>query len=208
MTGDAVTSTGPVERPALAVVDLGIGVMTSVVGAPAVRTAALVGDLLRRGARRSRPAVDQLILRPPLVPRGLQPADVLESCFRRGRHERERAKRDLARHLDRWVPRLADELVRRLEFDAIVARIDIDAIVAGIDLDAIVARIDLGRLAQTVIADVDLPEIIRESTTAVSSDAVREVRMRGISGDEAVARAVDRLLLRHRRAAAGGGTSP
>ena len=61
---------------------------------------------------------------------------------------------------------------------------------------------DVAQLAQRVIAEVDLPEIIRESTGAVSSEAVREVRMRGIAGDDTVGRAVDRLLLRHRRAAA------
>ena len=61
-----------------------------------------------------------------------------------------------------------------------------------------IARIDLAKLAEDIIASVDLPELIRESTGAVSSEAVREVRMRGISGDEAVGRVMERLRTRRR----------
>ena len=42
-------------------------------------------------------------------------------------------------------------------------------------------------------AEVDLAELIRQSTGSVASDTVRGVRMQGISGDEAVGRAVGRL---------------
>ena len=52
--------------------------------------------------------------------------------------------------LDRAVPLVVDELLRR------------------VDLDAVIARLDLAKLAEDVIASVDLPEIIRESTSAVS----------------------------------------
>jgi hypothetical protein len=83
--------------------------------------------------------------------------------------------------LDRVVPVVVDELLRR------------------VDLDAVIERLDLAKLAEEVIASVDLPEIIRESTSAVQSEAVREVRMRSISGDEAVGRAMERLRPRRRR---------
>ncbi len=83
--------------------------------------------------------------------------------------------------LDRAVPLVVDELLRR------------------VDLDAVIARLDLAKLADDVIASVDLPEIIRESTSAVQSETVREVRMRSISGDEAVGRAMERLMPRRRR---------
>ena len=83
--------------------------------------------------------------------------------------------------LDRAVPLVVDELLRR------------------VDLDAVIARLDLAKLAEDVIASVDLPEIIRESTSAVQSETVREVRMRSISGDEAVGRAMERLRPRRRR---------
>ena len=50
-----------------------------------------------------------------------------------------------------------------------------------------------------VIAEVDLAEIIRQSTGSVASDTVRGVRMQGISGDQAVGRVVARLRLRRGR---------
>ena len=50
-----------------------------------------------------------------------------------------------------------------------------------------------------VIAEVDLAEIIRQSSGSVASDTVRGVRMQGISGDQAVGRVVARLKLRRGR---------
>jgi hypothetical protein len=78
-------------------------------------------------------------------------------------------------------------------------RVDLDAVVAGVDIDAVISRIDLAGLAEEVIAEIDLPEIIRESTGSVASDTIRGVRMQGISGDEALTRAVHRLRLRRHR---------
>jgi hypothetical protein len=93
-----------------------------------------------------------------------------------------------------------DGIVSTVDIDAIAARIDIDAIAARIDIDAVIGRIDLVGLAEDVIAEVDLPEIIRESTGSMASETVRGVRMQGISADEAVGRAVDRFrLVRSRR---------
>lgn len=93
-----------------------------------------------------------------------------------------------------------DRIVReRVDLDGIVATVDIDAIAARIDIDAVIARIDLVGLAEDVIAEVDLPEIIRESTGSMASETVRGVRMQGITADEAVGRAVDRFRLRRNR---------
>lgn len=115
-----------------------------------------------------------------------------------------------------------DEVVARIDVDAIAARLDLDAVAARLDLDAVLDRIDLTRtvlrrvdlrtvvdaalaqvdlvaLAEQVIEGVDLPEIIRESTGTMASDTVRGVRMQGIEADQAVGRAMDRLLLRHAR---------
>ena len=119
-----------------------------------------------------------------------------------------------------------DAVARRLDVDAVVARldltrivqdqVDLDAVVAGVDLDAVAARldvdavierIDLAGLAEEVIAEVDLPGIIRGSTGSMASDTVTGVRMQSISGDEAITRVVDRLRQRRgRREAAARGT--
>ena len=104
--------------------------------------------------------------------------------------------------LDAVVGRLdLDRIVReRVDLDGIVATVDIDAIAARIDIDAVINRIDLVGLVEVVIAEIDLPEIIRESSGSMASETVRGVRMQGITADEAVGRAVDRFrLVRSRR---------
>jgi len=114
--------------------------------------------------------------------------------------------------LDAVVARVdLDAIARRLDLNGLMETVDLDAVAARLDVDAVIDRVDLIELARTVVAGIDLPEIIRDSTGAVASDTMREVRMQGISGDDAVARVVDRLLLRHHRRDGGrpaSGTLP
>jgi hypothetical protein len=113
--------------------------------------------------------------------------------------------------LDAIVQRVLDRIdltavvLERVDLDALIQafldRIDLTAVVLRrVDLDAVIQaaldRIDLVPLAVEVIEGVDLPEIIRESTGSMASDTVQGVRMQGIVADEAVGRALDRLLLR------------
>ena len=101
--------------------------------------------------------------------------------------------------LDAVVARLdLDAVVSRVDLEAIVKRVDIDAVIARVDVDAVLARLDLAGIANQVIDAIDLPEILRESTGSVASEAVRGVRADGVQADEAVARFVDRLLRRSR----------
>jgi hypothetical protein len=110
--------------------------------------------------------------------------------------------------LDAVVARVdLDAVARRLDLDGLVATVDLDAAAARLDVEAVIDRVDLIGLAQTIVAGIDLPEIIRASTGVVASDTVREVRMQSISGDDAVARVVDRLLLRHHDRRPNGRTS-
>ena len=97
-----------------------------------------------------------------------------------------------------------DAAARRLDIEAVLDRLDLTAVVLqrvdlGVLVQAVLDRIDLVALAAEVIEGVDLPEIIREST---GDHGVRHrpegFRMQGIAADEAVGRAVDRLLLRRR----------
>lgn len=110
-----------------------------------------------------------------------------------------------------------EAVVARVDVDRIAARIDVEAVLDRLDLtetvlervdlarvvDAVLGRMDLPRLVEEVLDEIDLPGIIRESTGTMASDTVRGVRMQGVNADEAVARVVDRLLLR-RRPAPGG----
>jgi hypothetical protein len=99
--------------------------------------------------------------------------------------------------LDRIAAELdVDAIAARIDLDALMRRVDLDAVADGIDVERIVARLDLSVMALDVIERIDLPEIIRASTGAVSSETVRTVRMDAVAADDAVARVVGRLLRR------------
>jgi hypothetical protein len=89
-----------------------------------------------------------------------------------------------------------DAIAARIDLDAIAGRIDLDAIVARVDIDAILARIDLSALTEQVIDEVDLGEIIRESSSTMASETVDALRVQGMRVDGLVSRVVDRVLLR------------
>jgi len=93
-----------------------------------------------------------------------------------------------------------DAVAAKIDLEAIVKRVDPDAVIARVDVDATLARLDLAAIARQVIDDIDLPEILRQSTGAVSSEAVREIRDESMLADEALARFVDRVLRRRRAA--------
>ena len=94
----------------------------------------------------------------------------------------------------------------RVDVDTIVRAVDIDAVAARLDLDAVIERLDLPVLAQGIIDEINLPVIIRESSGSMASEAVRGVRLHSIDADEAVHRALDRVL-RHRRGGAAAKAS-
>ncbi|HEX6247118.1 MAG TPA: hypothetical protein VFZ64_04555 [Nocardioidaceae bacterium] len=222
--------------------------------------------LLRRTARTVGSAMDpvaHVALRPPLVPDRWQPAALLGSLGREGAAHRVRLRDEALRRLDKLLPAVLAEILRRisltellleyvdldtvvaavdldlaaerLDLEPVVARVDVEAVVDRVDVDAvarrldldavldrldltavvlqrvdldrvveaILSRVDLVGLAEEVIDGVNLPEIIRESTGSMASDTVHGVRMQGIAADEAVGRAVDRILLRRGRRPGG-----
>jgi hypothetical protein len=89
-----------------------------------------------------------------------------------------------------------DAIVDRIDIDAIAARLDLDAIVARVDIDAVLARVDFPELTEQVIEEVDLGEIIRESSSTMASETVDALRVQGMRVDGLVSRVVDRILLR------------
>jgi hypothetical protein len=99
--------------------------------------------------------------------------------------------------LDQAVDRMDfDRIVDRIDLNQIVARLDLDAIVAQVDIDAILARVDLPELTEQVIDEVDLGEIIRESSSTMASETVDTLRVQGMRVDGLVSRIVDRILQR------------
>ena len=99
--------------------------------------------------------------------------------------------------LDEIVDRIdVEAIAARIDLDAIVARIDLDAIVNRVDIDAILARVDLPGITEQVIDEVDLGEIIRESSSTMASETVDALRVQGMHVDGLVSRIVDRILSR------------
>lgn len=89
-----------------------------------------------------------------------------------------------------------DEIAARIDLDAILNRVDPDPVVARVDIEAALARLDLAGITRQVLQAVDLAEILRESSGAVSSQAARAVRTESMHADDAVAHWVDRVLRR------------
>ena len=60
-------------------------------------------------------------------------------------------------------------IVARVNLDQIMARVDVNAIVSTVDIQAIISRVDLGSIVNQVIDEIDLPEIIWESSGGMAS---------------------------------------
>ena len=135
----------------------------------------------------ARPAA-RVVLRPPLVPRRLQPGTWLRMAADRGSAFRGETLQELDAVLDRLLPALLTEVMRHVNVPELLQE-----------------NVDVVALAEEVIAEIDLPEIIRNSTGAMASDTLLGVRMQSISGDDAIARAMNRLRFRLARSTAGPG---
>lgn len=134
---------------------------------------------------RLRPVARPLVhvaLRPPLVPTRLQPGTWVRRAAVRGGTYRQEVVLEVEDLLDRLLPAVLTQLLRHVDITALVQQ-----------------NVDVVTLAENLIAEIDLPMIIRESTGAVASDTLVGVRMQGISADEAVGRAMGRLRSRFAR---------
>jgi hypothetical protein len=164
---------------------------------------AAVGAVVGTGKALVRPPAKLLalgshaVLRPRFVPARLQPATVLGTVALRG----------AARRVQ--VARAVDQAVARLDLAAIVSRyVDLDEVVRSVDVPAVVDRIDLVAVVEEVLAAIDLPAIIRDSTGSLTSETVRSARLTGISADDAISRSIERLVFRRRSPAVSTTADP
>src|SRR5689334_14689072 len=79
-----------------------------------------------------------------------------------------------------------DAAVSRVDLDKVVGRIDIDGIVARVDVDAVIQRVDLPKVTEQVIDEVDLGQIIRESTGSITGETVDALRYQGMNLDRSL----------------------
>lgn len=140
-----------------------------------------------------------------LAPRGSFARTRLEPWYRRGLEE-QRRNRELADRFSRAVmARLAvvvlaeldlDAVADRIDVERILARVDLDEVADRIDLDRIIERLDLARLSMQVMNEIDMVEIMRESTSSLAGESVDALRVQGMNADRLVSRIIDRLLMR------------
>ena len=134
---------------------LGAGVVATGWGVAAVQGAVRAG----------RPLVG-LALHPPLIPADRHPARLADELAQRGREVREQVRAELEALVDRVLPVVVEEALRRLSITEIVRRhVDLDSLVAGVDVDAVVARADLDAAArrldvESVVDRVDIMGIV------------------------------------------------
>jgi hypothetical protein len=119
-----------------------------------------------------------------------------------------RTAADLALGVARWTfTRALGVALAAVDLTALVRKhIDIDAVAQDLDIDAVVERVDTAAIANKLLDEIDLPEIVRESSDAFASEAVSGVRTRAIRADNAVARTVGRIF--HRQADPPAGSVP
>src|SRR4051812_38646513 len=102
--------------------------------------------------------------------------------------------------LDRVVDRLdLDAIVAGVDLDRAVSLVNLDAVAARIDIDAVLDRVDLVGIAGDIIAELNIPEMVRVSSGSLATGLVHDTRLQSMDADAAVNRVVDRFLLRRRR---------
>jgi hypothetical protein len=140
----------------------------------------------------------------------------LEQWRTRGEEEQARNRFLVGELVSRLAPELADAVVARIDLNKIIAAIPIEDLLGDLDLDALIKRIDLGSLLGQVdlaplvveiLGAVDLPGIIRESTSSIGGETVHVVRSQAIGADAVVERVTDRLLFRKRARSDGAAAS-
>jgi hypothetical protein len=97
--------------------------------------------------------------------------------------------------IDRALERIdLNEVVARIDIERIVARVDVDELAAKVDLEAMIERLELPKIAEEVIDELDVGELIRDSTGSMATETVEGIRIQGMNADRFVSRLVDRAF--------------
>ena len=77
-----------------------------------------------------------------------------------------------------------DAVMQRIDMDAVFARLDVDAALERVDLDRIMARVDVNELMSGVIKDVQVADLLRDSTGVITNSTVGALRtqVEGMAG--------------------------
>ncbi|MEP7194843.1 MAG: hypothetical protein ABI903_18550 [Actinomycetota bacterium] len=155
--------------------------------------AQLTGRVAATGARIAAPAIS-FALRPPLVPRWLQPAHGAQLMVERWQRDRPETLRTLGRWSSAALPGAVDAALDQVDVEQVAAvvldRVNLDVLVADI-----LRRLDVTAVTLAVLQGLDLTKI---ATTAIESTdldrAVNEALGR-LDVDDVAARLLDQLDL-------------
>lgn len=89
-----------------------------------------------------------------------------------------------------------DRVIEKADIEAVVRRVDLDAVATRLDIDAIIDRVDLVGMARYLMDELEVPEIIRESTGALAAESIEQLRIQGIRADRFVSHLLDRIVRR------------
>jgi hypothetical protein len=96
------------------------------------------------------------------------------------------------------ITRVLERIVGVMPIEAVLARVDVNAIVSQVDLGALMASMDLGALITDVLSQIELGDLISDSTSSIATDARDAVRVQAMSVDGGLAQLVDKVLRRKR----------
>ena len=141
---------------------------------------------------------------PPVRLAGTRLEDVvqrLDTSWGEGRPRREEAASAFIKSLmTEVVDTTLDQIdltslaLERIDMERIFARVDVDELAARVDLAAMVERLDLAKIAEEVIEELDVGELIRDSTGSMATETVEGIRVQGMNADLFVSRLVDRAF--------------
>jgi hypothetical protein len=106
--------------------------------------------------------------------------------------------RSLVTRVEPVISRVLERVVALVPIEAILARVDVNAIVSQVDVGALMGRMDLGNLITDVLSQIELGDLIHDSTSSIAGDVRDGVRVDVMRADGGLAHLVDRILRRQR----------
>jgi len=107
-------------------------------------------------------------------------------------------RRVLLERFDRGIASVVGIVLDRIDLtQLVIERVDVNRIIEErVDIDGVIERTDVVSVARDVVQQLDLPEIIRESSGTMGTETVEGLRLRGMDADRSLSRLVDRVLNR------------
>lgn len=181
--------------------------------------ARLSGRMAATGARIAAPLTG-LVLRPPLVPRRLQPAHRMQLLTQRWQRDRPETLRTLGRLSATALPGAVDAVLDQVDVDLVATvvldRVDVERVASSVldrvDLTRIVSivleRLDLNEVAITLLDQVDVDEVatrlldqlgvnevVTQALSQLDIDEVAAQLLNELAVDEVAARALNQIDL-------------